>query len=474
VKVERRLAEWVTETSFDDLPSEPIEQAKTLVKTIVGTTIAGAATEGCAEIVEQVRLWGGREEATIHIYGGKVPAHAAVLANSTIARALDICDGSDPGIHIGASLVPVGLATAELIGGCSGEELLSALVVGTELTMRMGLIAEYDGFDPTGIGTVFGAAAVTGRLLGLTQKQMLDALALAFNRTGGSFQCNIDGSLAVRAIQGFVSQNGVICAQLAQRGITGPENFIEGRFGYYHLYAKDKRDEVGLIGDLGSRWAMLGMGFKAYPSCGATIASTDATLALVREHQLKPDDVESIAVAVSPPCYRLVGHEFTIGDNPTVDAQFNIRYCVANGILRKSSVLRHFDAGSVRDPRIMELTKKISVIEDPDINEGRRDLLSRVVMRVQTTSGGQLETTLDHPSGFPGNLLTPERHMERFWDNVEYGGKPLSRDAVNALVASVDGLEAVDDVRALVPLLVSASDEAVFTGASAGAVSASV
>ena len=57
---------------------------------------------------------------------------------------------------------------------------------------------------------------------------MLHALALAFNKSGGSFQCNIDGTLAVRVIQGFVSQNGIICAQLAKRGITGPENFIEG------------------------------------------------------------------------------------------------------------------------------------------------------------------------------------------------------------------------------------------------------
>lgn len=76
----------------------------------------------------------------------------------------------------------------------------------------------------------------------------MNALALAFNKSGGSFQSNIDGSLAVRVIQGFVSQGGIICAQLAQRGVTGPKNFLKGIYGYFHLYAKDQYNEQALMG----------------------------------------------------------------------------------------------------------------------------------------------------------------------------------------------------------------------------------
>src|SRR5690606_3752677 len=111
----------------------------------------------------------------------------------------------------------------------------------------------------------------------------------------GSFQSNIDGSLAVRFIQGFVSQNGVICAQLAQRGITGPDHYITGLYGYYHLFCKDRRDQATLVDDLGNRWNLYQMGFKSAPSCGCTIAPTDLILDLVNRHPVDPDAVARIA-----------------------------------------------------------------------------------------------------------------------------------------------------------------------------------
>jgi hypothetical protein len=103
MQIESKLAKYVSDTNFSDLAREPVDLMKKVVLTIIGTTIAGATSEGCEAIVNQVKEWGGKKEATILIYGGKVPAYNAVLANSTMARALDICDGMDPGIHIGSS-----------------------------------------------------------------------------------------------------------------------------------------------------------------------------------------------------------------------------------------------------------------------------------------------------------------------------------------------------------------------------------
>ena len=184
---------------------------------VLGTTIAGANAEGCEALVRQVRQWGGRKEATILIHGGKVPAYNAALVNSAMARALDFCDGMVPGMHVGSSSVPTALAAAELAGGCSGKEFLAALVVGTEIASRLNAVSVYDGFDPTGVCTIFGATAIAGRILGLDTKQMADALALAFNKAGGSMQSNIDGSLAVRVIQGLVSSRGSSVPNLPER-----------------------------------------------------------------------------------------------------------------------------------------------------------------------------------------------------------------------------------------------------------------
>ncbi|MDP0919043.1 MmgE/PrpD family protein, partial [Klebsiella pneumoniae] len=94
-----------------------------------------------------------------------------------------------------------------------------------------------------GACSIFAPTIAAGRILGLTEKQMANALALAFNKAGSSFQSNVDASLAVRVIQGFVSQDSIICAQLAQRNITGPKNWLTGIWGYYHLFCKDARND---------------------------------------------------------------------------------------------------------------------------------------------------------------------------------------------------------------------------------------
>ena len=455
MELEKTLAEYVSGTRFDDLPKEPVDVIKNVVQTILGTTIAGATAEGCQAVVNQVKEWGGKEEATILIHGGKVPACNAVLANSTMARALDICDAMIPGMHIGSSSIPTALAMAELVGGCSGKEFLAAVVLGTEVAARINSISDYDGFDPTGVCSIFATAAIAGKILHLNSAQMLNALALAFNKSGGSFQSNIDGSLAVRLIQAFVSQGGIICAQLAQRGITGPKNFLEGISGYFHLYAKDKYNKEAIVAELGDRFEMTKTLFKSYPSCGGTIASTDAILELVREKNLTPQDVTQIHIKVTPEIYKQVGHQFEVGDNPRVNAQFNIRYCVANALLRKGSKLHHFEDSFVKEPLIMELTKKIHVTPDPTLDLGQRQLFCKMDMKVTTTKGSTYHKTVDIPSGFPGNPLSKEQREERFQEYVSYSGKPLSTENVHKLVAMISQLEEMGDVRNLIPLLLT-------------------
>lgn len=456
METEKLLAEYVSQTRFDDLPAEPVDTMKSVILTVLGTTIAGATAEGCETLVHQVKEWGGRKEATILIHGGKVPACNAAFVNSTMARALDFCDAMMPGMHVGSSSVPTALATAELVGGCSGKEFLTALVLGTEVAARINSVSIYDGFDPTGICSIFGSAAIAGRILHLNSQQMLDALALAFNKAGGSFQSNIDASLAVRVIQGFVSQGGIICAQLAQKGITGPKNFLEGIYGYFHLYAKDKYNPQALTAGLGERFEMDKTIFKKYPSCGCTMASTDAILDLIKEESFTPEDVVHIDIKVPSYSYKLVGAPFRIGDNPKVDAQFNIQYCVANALLRKSSKLHHFDEASIRERQIMEFTKKIQVSPDPSLDDPERPGFSLAThMKVTTQDGNVYLKKVNVPRGIPGNPLSREEHMERFQDCVNYAEKPLPKRNPEKIISMVDRLEEARDVSSLIPLLLA-------------------
>lgn len=454
MEIERILSEFVLETKFEDIPDEIITLQKDIILTIIGTTIAGSNSEGCKEIVKQVKRWGGRREATILIHGGMVPAHNAAFANSVMARALDFCDAMMPGMHAGSSSVPTALAMAELVGDINGKEFLTALVSGTELSARINSISIYDGFDPTGICSIFATAAIAGRLLNLDSNQMLNALALAFNRSGGSFQSNINGSLAVRAIQGFVSQSGIICAQLAKNGITGPKNFMEGIYGYFHLYAKDRYDKEVLIEDLGKRFEMSKTLFKKYPSCGCTLSSTDAILDLIKEKTIIPEGIDHIEVKVPPYSYKLVGHPFEIGDNPKVNAQFSIQYCVANALIRRSSKLSHFDEFNVKDPKIQQITRKINVISDQSLEDPEKPGFSlSACMSVYMTDGRVYENSVPIPRGLPGNPLSKEEHLERFYDCINYSGRKLNKKNLNKIISMINNLEELKDIRKLIPLL---------------------
>jgi 2-methylcitrate dehydratase PrpD len=356
--LERQLAEFAHGLTLDQVPPEAQRVVQRMVMAVIGTGMAGAAEDGVVALLDLLREAGGAPQATTLIYGHKLPAAAAAQFNATLCRALDFCDAMAPGPHIGAALFPAALAAAELAGGCSGETFMAALVAGAEISSRMNLSeAQYDGFDPTGIAVVFSATAAASRILGLTAAQTHQALALAFNRCGGSFQSHVDGSLGVRIVQGWVAQAGVQCAQMAQRGITGPSQFLSGHYGYGHLYGRDTLDLSAVVADLGREWRLHRVVFKKYPSCGVTQGVTELTLALIQSHGLRAEDVAVAEVRLPPYAHRLVGHDFKVGDNPRVDAQFSAAYCVANALVRGASRLQHFSPAEVNDSQVQALAR---------------------------------------------------------------------------------------------------------------------
>lgn len=455
MEAEKRLAEYIINTKYEELPKETLNFVKELILRVIGTTVAGATEEGCETVIDLVKEWGGKKESTILIYGGKVPAHNAACANSIMARALDYEEGLSPGAHLSASIFPTALAASEFAGSCSGKELLVAVVLGLELSAKLNSCSSYDGFDPTGVVSIFGAAAAAGRIMHLSSREMLDALALAFNKAGGSFQCNIDGVLAVRAIQGFVSQGGMICAQLAQRGITGPPNFIEGIYGYLHLYGKDKLGPQDLLKNLGTEFEIDNMTCKKYPSCGGTLRATEAALQIMSENEFSPEEVVRVDVRLPPCFYNTVGHQFKVGNNPRVNAQFSVQYCVANAILRKSSKLVHFEESYIREPKIMDLVSKIFVISDPALQyPGSEDAIGSDVT-ITTKKGDVYHKSVETRRGMRGNPLSKEEHLEHFLDCMSYAKKPLPQENINKIISFIDQLEEVKDARSLIPLLLA-------------------
>lgn len=441
--------------TYDAPPAEVSAVVEQIVMATLGTAIAGSGEDGCDALLALVEGWSGRPEATVFVRGARLPAPQAALVNGVMCRALDYCDAMAPGLHVGSSLIPAALAVSELVGGCTGRELLEALAVGAEVGSRMNLSERaYGGLDPTGVAGVFSATAAAGRVLRLTPQQMRDALALAFNRAGGSFQSNVDGSLAVRLIQGWVAETGVTCALLARSGLTGPRDFLSGVYGYARLYAKGERSPESFVEGLGGEFRVLCTMFKKYPSCGLTQGVTELALAAQRALGLDAGNVAGARVRLPPYAYRLVGHPFAPGNNPRVDAQFSAQYCVANAILERGSRLADFRPERVARPEAQALAAKVEVVCDAALDARGH---TAVDLSVTTTDGRTFDEGLDIAPGFPGNTLETSAHVLRFRDCLAYAPEPPPPAAAERLLAAVKGLEALPDARALVALTVARS-----------------
>ena len=446
---EQLLATFIHDTKYSDLGEETIKTVKRQLVAFYGALIAGSNTAAAAGAAFAGEM-GGKPEATHFINGGKIPAHQAAFANAVMGRALDIDDHISPGAHIGGACIPAAFAAAELAGGCNGKDFITAVATGTEVSMRLMLEEPcYSGFDPTGVTAVFSSAAAASKLLGFDEAQIRNTLGLVFDRCGASFQHFIDGVLAGPVMEGWVAQAGVECARLTQYKLTGIVNFLEGVYGYFHIYGRDNTDIAKVTEGLGQKWRLEKLNFKKYPSCGNTQGSTELITKMMTEHGFKADDVEHIDILLPPYAHRLVGHPFKIGDNPRVDAQFSVAYCVANALMRSPVTLSQFDAEEINNPKIISFIKeKITVISEPAVD--RTHYSSDI--HVRTKGGKEYSGQIDIPPGTPANPMTDDEHEMRFYDCIKFSGIPWLKGREKSILSFFETLEEKEDVRSMIPL----------------------
>ncbi len=449
------LARNAVEVSFEDLPEETIYFQKRRFLDTIGTCIAGSHALGVDTIKEFVTDWGGKKESTILVHGGRFPCQNAAFVNSVMSRALDFCDAIPPGYHASSTDIPTALAVGEMIGS-NGKDVLTALAVGGDLAHRITRAGDYEystahpyyGFDGNVVAP-FAAATITGKLMGLNVQQMHNALGIALNQAAGTYQSNIDGALVVRIIQGFATSSGILSALFAKRGISGAKNVLLGPYGFYELYTRGKYDLKHLTDQLGQKF--YGPEYsciKGYPSCGLTLAVTDAALELFSKYEIKPEEIKEVEVRVSDFAYKVTGKPFSIGPNPEVDAQFNIQYVTANALVRGSSRLEHFTEQKIKDPAVISLLNKVNVILDDKL------ILDETDMRVRLKNDKVYSAHKQWGKGQPPNPLSEKEFEDKFWQCIDFSQLNLPAEHVNKIISTVKHLEEVEDIIELISLCV--------------------
>ena len=191
------VVRYVLATDYDDLSKQVVERTKQCFIDTIGVILAGSSALGCREVVEQVKYWGGREESTILVHGGKVPSFFAAFINSMMAHARDFDDTHEEGsVHPSASVIPIGIAVTEQMGGVDGKKFITAIAIGIDLVCRLGLsIRTLQGWHLSGICGGIGSVATAGKLLGLGEDQLWNAFGIAYAQTTGNSQGRRDGAI---------------------------------------------------------------------------------------------------------------------------------------------------------------------------------------------------------------------------------------------------------------------------------------
>ena len=455
------MIKHLVKTKFEDIPKATIEKQKDLLVDTLGIAIAGSKASGVVEVINLLKEIGGREESTILHFGGKSPSFLAAMANSLMAHAFDFDDMHEKaGIHANVSVIPAALAMAEKVGRVNGKTFLTAVVLGNDLICRMGLsIPLFRGWHATSTFGIFGATVASCKILGLDEKQMANALGIAYSQAAGNRQGRLEGTLTKRLQVALSVKSGVFSTILAHRDLTGPKKILEGDWGMLRLFGDRQSEEdpkkiaESLTKDLGKVFCGDDLSIKPYPSCKATHTPIYASLNLMKEERISSEQIEEVEVIVSKGCYQTAGRPFEIRTDPQVDAQFSIPYTVATAILTGKVGLQDFTETAIKDPRRIALAKKVKVSIDPTLQEPSTNVVnleSRVIINGQ---GKKYAYRASISKGHPECPMSEEEIFTKFENCFQFAKNDASSQKVKRAFDVIKNVEAVEDVGCLPALL---------------------
>jgi 2-methylcitrate dehydratase PrpD len=441
------LAEHVCGCGLADLPAATRVATCDDILDTFGCLLGGSGEPGIAELIRVAGGWGGAAQSQVMLWRQRLPAPHAAMMNASMAHALDFDDTLDHGgsIHPGASVLAASLAVSDLLGGVPGQDLLLAIALGLDVSCRVALASTLDrGWHRTAAMGVFGAAAASGKLLGLKVEQMVNALGIAFSQSAGNRQCIVDGALTKRLQAGQAASSGVLAALLAREGFTGAHDIFLGRFGFFQLYQPDGYDAPKLTEGLGREFRGDELSFKPYACGRPQHAMLDAAIA-ARDQLRLGSSVDLTEIAeVTVTCPAAMRDEQFLGAahkrRPTqiVEAQFALPYLIAAALVHGRVGVT--EVADIHHAPVLDLAAQIA-----GVAVGQEKSAITILLR----NGRVATVEVGPPLGSPKNRLSVEQLTMKFADCARHAVRPVSDDAVHAAIHMIRHLDEVPNVNEL-------------------------
>jgi 2-methylcitrate dehydratase PrpD len=456
VKTTERLAQFIVQHHFADVPHDVVEVAQHTITDTLGCGIAGymMAREECAWILSLVKELGGQPEATVFLDGYRTSAPMAALANGTMIHTVDFDDTHMGAIaHFSAALVATVFALSERVRA-SGQDLLEAFVVGFEVGARVGrqmMPSHYRYWHPTSTFGSLAAVAAACKLLKLDQRQTEYALGLAADQAAGLRYCVDQGDYSKSLHPGFAAMRGVMLALLVQQGANGPSGILEYPTGFCQAFSENP-DIAKITDGLGTSYELRSNSLKAYPTILCSHASIQAVQEAMQVHGLEESEILKIHLRISETAK---GQGMNYRPTTKLAARLSIPFCVAMAAIDKQVSLQQFTHEKLKDHRIKDFMGRIEIEDDPSLNKQYPETLASIV-RMETTRKGTITHEVIYPKGNIRNPLSREEVAEKF---LKLSAISLPEEQCQTLLTRLFGLEKAHTVEPVIEALRSVSPQ---------------
>ena len=418
--ITRTLVSYSHALNSKDLSSDVVERTRYLLLDYLGVAIAGSLTDSSQPIYKLVGRSASKGACTVIGTASQTSPEFAALANGTAAHSLELDDTHQASsLHPGVVMFSTAIAVSEIQPDVDSAQFVAAVVAGYEVTTRLGMALQpkfhYElGFHPTATCGVFGAAVTAAKLLHLSEEQMLSAVGIAGSMAAGSLEFLADGAWTKRLHPGLAARNGILAAQLSAEGFRGPATILEGRDGFLWSYSRKSKPEL-VTQDLGKNFEIMRTAVKPHACCRYMQASVDALIELATTHDIDPEQVQRIEVAVLEAGWSLVCEPANRKYSPSnvVDAQFSMPYGAAVALTDRAAGLDQFTGESFHSPQIKSLMAKVVLQKDKRI-ERNFPAEWPALVSVYLKNGEHFEKYVRFPKGDPENPLTWQELTAKF------------------------------------------------------------
>jgi 2-methylcitrate dehydratase len=396
-----KLAQFTADLRFEDIPDDARAAAKRFVFDSVGCALGGLKQEDPKLYMNVLSFLGGNEHATIIGTGERRNLVQAALVNSLLIRVMDYNDiywMQDPSHP--SDIIPAAISTGEHLGK-SGRDILTAIVIAYEIEMRLCEFA-VPGIRERGWHhatlTQFASPYTAGKLLGLSVDQLVHAAGIsgsAHSSTGSVTAGKL--TMMKNTVDPLATAAGVEAALLAREGYTGPEHAICGKEGLMHVLGEGW-DEAKLVGGLGEGFKITECGMKAYPTEALTHAPITATLKIIRDHNLEPDQIASVTVKTIARAADILSDPSKYEPDSKETADHSLPYCLAAACARARVTPLEFKDDAIHDPSIRRFLPRIKVEAEPEY-EALFPAKQPNHVTIETTSGQRHEEYVEYPIG---------------------------------------------------------------------------